>query len=164
MLHHFASTPLLRAVLQHGRHARLLARGAASASAAASSPAAPPPPPRLVLTPRALARVAALRAKARADGRADAPSLVLRVRVDSGGCSGFKYEFIVDGGGAQEGDTKFGEGECFAVVDGVSLGFVQGATLDWEESLMRSAFCIADNPNAEASCGCKMSFSAKPAE
>ncbi len=108
--------------------------------------------------------MAVLRSKALAEGRPDAGALVLRVRVDSGGCSGFKYEFLVEGTGVQEGDAKFGEGDCFAVVDEVSLGFLRGATLDWEESLMRSAFTIASNPNAEASCGCKMSFSAKAPE
>jgi iron-sulfur cluster assembly accessory protein len=135
----------------------------ASARALSSAAAADAPLPPLHVSPSAQSRLAALRAKARAEGRADADSLVLRVRVDSGGCSGFKYEFLVEGGGAQPEDQCFGGagGGC-AVVDEVSLGFLRGATLDWEESLMRSAFTISSNPNAEASCGCKMSFAAKP--
>ncbi len=120
-------------------------------------------PAALLLTPSAQSRLAALRARARAEGRADADSLVLRVKVDSGGCSGFKYEFLVESGGGSEGDVRVGGGEGCAVVDEVSMGFLRGATLDYEETLMRSAFTIAANPNAEASCGCKMSFAAKPA-
>ena len=118
-------------------------------------------PAALHLTPSAQSRLSALRARARAEGRADADSLVLRVKVDSGGCSGFKYEFLVESGGGSEGDVRVGGGEGCAVVDEVSMGFLRGATLDYEETLMRSAFTIAANPNAEASCGCKMSFAAK---
>ena len=130
-------------------------------SFSASASSALPSASALQLTPQALSRLAALRGKARAEGRLDADSLALRVRVDSGGCSGFRYEFVVESSGAQPGDAQFGADGCYALVDEVSLGFLKGATLDWEESLMRSAFTIAANPNAEASCGCKMSFAAK---
>jgi iron-sulfur cluster assembly accessory protein len=163
------SSRLFTALQRSLRLAPLRSLASSAAAAAAAAPPAPPAPAgggaeALRVTPSALSRLAALRAKARAEGRADADSLVLRVRVDSGGCSGFKYEFLVEGGGAQPGDGRFGEGcegGACAVVDEVSLGFLRGATLDWEESLMRSAFTIAANPNAEASCGCKMSFAAK---
>ena len=116
----------------------------------------------LTVTQRAITRLSELQAKARSEGRVDADSLRLRVRVDGGGCSGFKYEFNVESSGLQEGDKCFGERGCFAVVDPVSLELLGGATVDWEESLMRSAFVIASNPNAESSCGCKSSFSLKP--
>jgi iron-sulfur cluster assembly accessory protein len=168
---------LFQALQRSVRLAPLRFSPAAASSRALSSapPPAPPAPPLapLHVSPSALARLAALRAKARAEGRADADSLVLRVRVDSGGCSGFKYEFLVESSGVQPEDQCFGGsgsgggsggggGGACAVVDEVSLGFLRGATLDWEESLMRSAFTISANPNAEASCGCKMSFAAKP--
>jgi len=115
----------------------------------------------LMLTPRALSRLSELRAKAKSEGRADSESLRLRVKVDGGGCSGYKYEFNIIGNETEEGDRCFGKDGCFAVVDSVSLGLLSGATVDWEESLMRSAFIISHNPNAEASCGCKSSFSVK---
>lgn len=44
------------------------------------------------------------------------------------------------------------------MMDEVSLGLVKGATIDYESSLARSAFIIADNPNASSQCGCKVSF------
>jgi iron-sulfur cluster assembly accessory protein len=108
------------------------------------------------LTPRALSRLSELRAKMPGMG-----DVRLRVRVDGGGCSGYKYEFQVGSEPLEEGDKVFGEGGCFAVVDPVSLDLLNGSLVDWEESLMRSAFVIAANPNAEASCGCKSSFSVK---
>jgi iron-sulfur cluster assembly accessory protein len=117
----------------------------------------------LVLTPNALSRLSALRARARAEGRADADSLVLRIRVDSGGCSGFRYEFsVVEAAKTlSPDDAAFGREGCYAVIDASSLALLKGATIDWDDSLMRSAFCVMSNPNADASCGCKMSFSPK---
>lgn len=47
------------------------------------------------------------------------------------------------------------------VTDTVSLEFLKGAKVEYEDSLMRSAFVIAANPNSEASCGCGSSFTAK---
>jgi Fe-S cluster assembly iron-binding protein IscA len=49
------------------------------------------------------------------------------------------------------------------VVDSVSLGFIRGSALDWDdENMLRQAFVIVGNPQAEASCGCKQSFAVKP--
>ena len=134
------------------------AGGSAPASPAAHSPAADD---ALVLTPRALQRLSDLRARARSEGRPSAEDLKLRVRVDGGGCSGFKYEFVMDDAAPAADDASFGRDGCVAVVDSVSLGFLRGATVDWEESLMRSAFTVVSNPNAEAACGCKSSFAVK---
>ena len=115
----------------------------------------------VLLSPRALARLTDLRTRAVTDGRADADSLALRVRVDSGGCSGLRYEFAVETGGARADDAAFGRVGAYALVDDVSLAHLRGATIEWEESLVRSAFVISANPNADAACGCKMSFSPK---
>ena len=38
------------------------------------------------------------------------------------------------------------------------VGFLQGAQIDWEESLEGATF-VVKNPNATASCGCGTSFS-----
>ena len=48
-----------------------------------------------------------------------------------------------------------------AVADEVSLSFLKGAVIEFEDSLMRSAFHIASNPNSESTCGCGSSFVAK---
>ena len=127
------------------------------------STAAPDPTPALRISPSAIARLRLLRARALTEA---APGALpaLRVRVDGGGCSGFKYEFLVERAPLASDDTEFGAAEGAPVhVDAASLDFLRGATLEWEESMMRSAFTISANPNAEASCGCKASFSLKPA-
>ena len=46
-------------------------------------------------------------------------------------------------------------------VDESSLELLRGATVDFEEDMMRAAFVITENPLAQASCGCGSSFQAK---
>ena len=43
------------------------------------------------------------------------------------------------------------------VVDKKSLLYLNGATFDWEKTLMRQGFKFV-NPNEKASCGCGTSF------
>mmetsp|Transcript_15920 Transcript_15920/g.40611 ORF Transcript_15920/g.40611 Transcript_15920/m.40611 type:complete len:86 (+) Transcript_15920:157-414(+) len=85
---------------------------------------------------------------------------MLRVRVDSGGCSGFQYSFSLDGD-MQEEDRVFTKGDVSLVVDDVSLQFLRGATVDFTEELIKSSFEVTSNPNAESSCGCGNSFVVK---
>ena len=47
------------------------------------------------------------------------------------------------------------------VVDTVSLPYVKGSTVDWEDSLVRTGFVVSKNPNASESCSCGTSFTAK---
>ena len=51
-------------------------------------------------------------------------------------------------------DVKF-------VTDPITLDMIKGGKLDWAEELIESAFQIVENPNAESSCGCKVSFNIK---
>ena len=44
------------------------------------------------------------------------------------------------------------------VVDPVSLGFMQGAVLDFVDDLIGAQFKL-NNPNVTAACGCGTSFS-----
>lgn len=82
------------------------------------------------------------------------PSLMLRVRVDGGGCSGFQY--ILD---LTEEKTPADIGfENAVLTDDISLPFLNGATIRFETGLIGSEFKI-DNPNAASGCGCGTSFS-----
>lgn len=87
------------------------------------------------------------------------------MEVEGGGCSGFQYVLrLEEGPGAAEpkpGDAVFERDGARVLVDEVSLGFLRGAVVDYEDTLMRSAFHVASNPNSEASCGCGSSFAAK---
>jgi hypothetical protein len=47
------------------------------------------------------------------------------------------------------------------VVDESSLEFVRGATVDFQEDMMRSSFSVINNPNSESACGCGSSFALK---
>jgi iron-sulfur cluster insertion protein len=90
-------------------------------------------------------------------GQQAKPDLMLRVQVDGGGCAGFQY--IFDFAEAPKDDDKiFEEHGVKMLVDEVSLGFLQGSTIDYIESLIGAAFQVK-NPNASSSCGCGTSFS-----
>uniref|UniRef100_A0A914ZKD3 FeS cluster biogenesis domain-containing protein n=1 Tax=Parascaris univalens TaxID=6257 RepID=A0A914ZKD3_PARUN len=81
----------------------------------------------------------------------------LRVMVDGGGCSGFEYKMKLDRN-QNDDDLIFEKNGAVIVVDKMSLDFLKGATLDYAEDLMRSAFRVLDNPIAEKGCSCGSSF------
>lgn len=87
-------------------------------------------------------------------------SLFLRIEVEGGGCSGYQYKFAIDRE-ARDDDIVIASDGANVVCDTTSFEFLKGATLEYEDSLMRSAFVIASNPNSESSCGCGSSFTAK---
>lgn len=47
------------------------------------------------------------------------------------------------------------------VIDATSFELVKGATVDYEQDMMRSAFAIVNNPQSESACGCGSSFAVK---
>ncbi|NCC21784.1 MAG: iron-sulfur cluster assembly accessory protein [Alphaproteobacteria bacterium] len=97
----------------------------------------------------AVKRVNALRASQ------NNPGLRLRITVEGGGCSGFQYRLELSDR-FEENDRTFGGGAV--VTDEMSMTFLKGATVTFEEGLIGAEFRI-DNPNAVAGCGCGTSFS-----
>ena len=81
-------------------------------------------------------------------------ALMLRVRVDGGGCSGFQYKLELTEKKSDQ-DLIF---EGSIITDDISMGFLDGATVSFEEGLIGSEFKI-NNPNATSGCGCGTSFS-----
>jgi iron-sulfur cluster assembly accessory protein len=79
----------------------------------------------------------------------------LRVAVKGGGCSGFQYQLALDE--ARAGDEIFEHEGIRILVDGQSLQYVDGSTVDYTESLMGAGFQV-NNPNVVAACGCGSSF------
>lgn len=76
----------------------------------------------------------------------------LRVSILGGGCSGFQYNFSLD---KQVRDDVL-LNNCL-LVDPMSSMYLDGAELDYEESLTGAIFKIS-NPNAKTTCGCGESF------
>ena len=85
------------------------------------------------------------------------PNLKLRVFVQGGGCSGFQYGFTLDEDQAED-DWDFEHNGIHVLVDSMSGGYLQGATIDYKEDQYGSNFSIV-NPNATTTCGCGSSFS-----
>ena len=83
-------------------------------------------------------------------------SLMLRITVSGGGCSGFQYGFSFDNQ-KNEDDYVFEHMGIAVVSDDASLDLLNGSVIDFVEDLMGASFQIK-NPNATASCGCGSSF------
>jgi iron-sulfur cluster assembly protein len=86
-------------------------------------------------------------------------SHALRVFVSGGGCSGLQYGMTFDPN-PRDVDTVFMQHGVRVVIDPQSLRYMEGATIDFVDSLMGGGFHI-ENPNAVSSCGCGSSFKTK---
>jgi iron-sulfur cluster insertion protein len=84
------------------------------------------------------------------------PELKLRVYITGGGCSGFQYGFTFDEK-VDDGDVTVMRDEVTLVVDPLSFQYLEGAEVDYTESLQGARFVIR-NPNAATTCGCGSSF------
>ncbi len=108
------------------------------------------------LTPSASGKLLSLMQEKQLDNHA------LRVFVAGGGCSGLQYGMTFDDE-THPGDTEFEVNGLTVRVDAMSARYVDGASIDYQDSLMGGGFKI-DNPNAVASCGCGSSFRPKEEE
>ena len=104
----------------------------------------------VTVTEAAAKKVHELRAR---EGKTDAR---LRLFVKSGGCSGFSYGLAFDDRFAED-DRIEAHGDVRIVIDAFSVQHVDGAEIDYVDSLMGSGFAI-NNPNAVSSCSCGSSF------
>ncbi|WP_263405580.1 iron-sulfur cluster insertion protein ErpA [Wenzhouxiangella sp. AB-CW3] len=84
------------------------------------------------------------------------PELKLRVYITGGGCSGFQYGFTFDEK-IDDGDVTVTREDVTLVIDPLSFQYLEGAEVDYSESLQGARFVIR-NPNAATTCGCGSSF------
>lgn len=106
--------------------------------------------PGLTLSESAARRLAVLSAD-------EGHTVMLRVAVDGGGCSGFQYRFeLVEA--AEADDLRIEADGQAAVIDPVSLPFLKGSEIAFVDDLSGAQFVVR-NPNAASSCGCGVSFS-----
>jgi iron-sulfur cluster assembly accessory protein len=86
----------------------------------------------------------------------------LRVFVSGGGCSGLSYGMTF-AEGPEFGDQVFEAGQVQVVVDMGSISYLDGAEIDYVDSLMGGGFRI-ENPQAVRTCACGSSFQTSAAE
>jgi iron-sulfur cluster assembly protein len=91
------------------------------------------------------------------------PEASLRVGLRGGGCSGFTYVIEFHDGPPKPRDivldvkSEAGE-DVRVVVDPKSLLYLNGSTLEWEQTLLKQGFKFI-NPHEKSGCGCGHSFS-----
>jgi iron-sulfur cluster assembly protein len=82
----------------------------------------------------------------------------LRVSVLPGGCSGFKYSLNIEERPLDD-DHVIPMDRVRVFVDGFSLQYLNGVTIDYVSSMQGSGFTF-HNPKATGGCGCGSSFTA----
>ena len=107
-------------------------------------------PAAVLLTPAAEARIAALMAKA-PDG-----TVGVKLSTPRRGCSGLAYsvDYVSE---AHPFDEKIETPGGVFYIDGASVLYLIGSTMDWQEDDFAAGFFFA-NPNAKGACGCGESF------
>lgn len=83
----------------------------------------------------------------------------LQITVDSGGCNGMRYKFEFTNK-IDDNCQIFNLQKANVAIDELSLQFLEGAMLHFEEEIGQANFVIK-NPNAASSCGCGESFSVR---
>jgi iron-sulfur cluster assembly protein len=112
--------------------------------------------PAMTVTPRA---VEIIKKQIQKRGKSNT---ALRLGIRGGGCSGFSYVIEFHDGEPRPKDNIYDyvaeDGTPVrVVVDKKSLVFLNGTTLDWEQTIMQQGFKFV-NPNEKTSCGCGHSF------
>ena len=107
-------------------------------------------PAALNLTATAHARIADLM------GRAPADAIGVKLSTPRRGCSGLAYsvDYVSE---ADPFDEKIVTAGGDFYVDGGSILYLIGSTMDWVEDDFTAGFVFA-NPNAKGACGCGESF------
>ncbi|MDZ7281918.1 iron-sulfur cluster assembly accessory protein [Sphingomonas sanguinis] len=107
-------------------------------------------PAALNLTPSAEARVAELMA------RAPEGAIGVKLSTPRRGCSGLAYsvDYVTE---AKAFDEKIDTPGGTLFVDGGSILYLIGSTMDWVEDDFTAGF-VFQNPNAKGACGCGESF------
>ena len=107
-------------------------------------------PAALHLTQSAEARIADLMARAPAD------AIGVKLSTPRRGCSGLAYsvDYVTD---AKPLDERIETAGGTLFVDGGSILYLIGSTMDWVEDDFAAGFVFA-NPNAKGACGCGESF------
>ena len=107
-------------------------------------------PAAVLLTPAAEARIAELM------GKAPEGTVGVKLSTPRRGCSGLAYsvDYVSE---AQPFDERIETPGGVFFIDGASVLYLVGSTMDWQEDDFAAGFVFA-NPNAKGACGCGESF------
>jgi iron-sulfur cluster assembly protein len=107
-------------------------------------------PAAVLLTPNAERRIATLMASAPDD------AIGVKLSTPRRGCSGLAYsvDYVTEANPLDERIETPG-GTFF--IDGASVLYLIGSTMDWQEDDFTAGF-VFQNPNAKGACGCGESF------
>uniref|UniRef100_A0A7S0ZTQ4 Core domain-containing protein n=1 Tax=Noctiluca scintillans TaxID=2966 RepID=A0A7S0ZTQ4_NOCSC len=83
---------------------------------------------------------------------------VLKLMVNSGGCSGYSYDFSLVQK-PEDSDVVVERDGARLAVDKVSLAFLEECEVDYVEEMIRASFQVVKNKLADSKCGCGSSFS-----
>lgn len=110
----------------------------------------PAPKAAVILTANAEARIANLMAKAPAD------AIGVKLSTPRRGCSGLAYsvDYVTT---EAKFDEKIATPGGIFYIDGASVLYLIGSTMDWREDDFTAGF-VFENPNAKGACGCGESF------
>jgi iron-sulfur cluster assembly accessory protein len=83
----------------------------------------------------------------------------IKLEVKGGGCAGYSYDYGFCGPSTDAFDSAVPLRHGYSlIVDGISVMYVLGTTLDYVNKLGQSGL-VFHNPNEVSSCGCGKSFS-----
>lgn len=102
------------------------------------------------ITPRAASQLKSL-------AQESSENRFFRIAVESGGCSGFQYQFKFEPT-VQKDDLVFNQSDMNVIIDPTSFDFLKNAELDYIDELIGAYFTIK-NPDTQSACGCGNSFS-----
>ncbi|MCK9540890.1 MAG: iron-sulfur cluster assembly accessory protein [Novosphingobium sp.] len=107
-------------------------------------------PAAVLLTPAAEERIAKLMAQA-PDG-----AVGVKLSTPRRGCSGLAYsvDYVTE---ANPMDERIETPDGTFFIDGASVLYLIGSTMDWQEDDFTAGF-VFQNPNAKGACGCGESF------
>lgn len=107
-------------------------------------------PAAVILTPAAEARIAHLMSQA-PEG-----AIGVKLSTPQRGCSGLAYsvDYVTD---ANSFDERIETPGGLFFIDGASVLYLVGSTMDWQEDDFTAGF-VFNNPNAKGTCGCGESF------
>ena len=111
----------------------------------------------VTITDKAASEVQRAIADYKAGGDSPEGDLYLRLRVQGGGCSGFSYSMAFENAPGMF-DKTYSYGDLNVFVDQASMQYLDGAEVDYVETLEGSGFKF-NNPQVKSTCGCGSSFS-----